>query len=193
MAGAGKNRPPLMELVKAVILLPLNATVFIPALLVYLEGETIPGWAGGALPKAVSLFAGCLLIGLGISLAVHTASLFFKFGEGTPAPWAPPRKLVIRGAYRHVRNPMILAVLSILLGEALVPGSRYVLIWSLVFFVMNHLYFIFSEEPGLARRFGREYLVYKEKVPRWFPRFTPYEEPAHGGPDEKDRATGPFL
>lgn len=192
MAGAGKNRPRWRQLVKAIILLPLNATVFIPALLVYLEGKTIPGWAEDTLPKAASILAGCLLIGLGISLAVHTSSLFFRFGEGTPAPWAPPRKLVIRGAYRHVRNPMILAVLSILLGEAPMLGSRYVLLWSLVFFVMNHLYFILSEEPGLARRFGREYLTYKEKVPRWFPRFTPYEEPAHGEPNEKDRATGLF-
>jgi protein-S-isoprenylcysteine O-methyltransferase Ste14 len=157
--------------VKAIIILPGNALIVIPGLLLYLEGGINPGWGfGGAM-----MFFGGLLVAFGIVLALHTVGLFFTHGEGTPAPWEPPRRLVIKGAYRHVRNPMITGVLFMLLGGSLVLGSKYILIWSVVFFVMNHLYFIVFEEPGLERRFSEEYLQYKREVPRWLPRFRAYK------------------
>ncbi len=151
------------------VILPGNAVGVIPGLLIYLEGDVSLGWGRGLL----AVLAGVSLIAFGAALAVHTVRLFFTQGEGTPAPWAPPKRLVVRGAYRHVRNPMITGALVILLGEAVVLGSSYILLWAALFFAMNHLYFVLSEEPGLERRFGAEYLEYKRKVPRWLPRLRP--------------------
>jgi protein-S-isoprenylcysteine O-methyltransferase Ste14 len=168
-------RPRSRALIKAIIILPGTTLVFIPVLLVYLEGGPDIGW--GEQERWAVIAAGGLLIALGAAMAAHTVGLFFTHGQGTPAPWEPPRRLVIRGAYRHVRNPMITSVLCMLIGESLVLGSRYILAWAGVFFVLNHLYFVLSEEPGLQRRFGDEYLEYKSKVPRWIPRLRPYRNP----------------
>jgi protein-S-isoprenylcysteine O-methyltransferase Ste14 len=160
-----------LALVKAIIILPGNAIIVIPGLLLYLEGGINPGWGlGGAM-----MFGGGLLVAFGSVLALHTVGLFFTHGEGTPAPWEPPKRLVVRGAYRYVRNPMITGALSILLGGAMVLGSKYILIWAIVFFGMNNFYFIFIEEPGLEKRFGDEYLQYKREVPRWLPRLRAYK------------------
>jgi protein-S-isoprenylcysteine O-methyltransferase Ste14 len=91
-------------------------------------------------------------------------------GNGTLAPWNPPQYLVIQGVYRHVRNPMIAGIFFILLGEAVVAASLPLLVWFLVFVVINSLYIPLSEEPGLVKRFGSDYLTYKQNVPRWIPR-----------------------
>jgi protein-S-isoprenylcysteine O-methyltransferase Ste14 len=103
-----------------------------------------------------------------------TISLFATVGEGTLAPWDPTQKLVVRGIYRYVRNPMIIGVLSVLLGEAVFLGSLPVLVWFLIFFAVNATYIPLLEERGLAGRFGDDYLVYKRNVPRWIPRLTPW-------------------
>jgi protein-S-isoprenylcysteine O-methyltransferase Ste14 len=84
---------------------------------------------------------------------------------------------VVRGPYRHVRNPMISGVLFILAGEALVLGSLPLLIWFLAFFAANSVWMPLIEEPGLERRFGEEYIEYKREVPRWLPRLKPWEQP----------------
>jgi len=90
------------------------------------------------------------------------------------APWSPTRKLVTNGIYAYVRNPMILGVFIVLIGESLTFHSINIFAWALVFFIINSIYFIVSEEPGLANRFGREYLEYKQNVPRWIPRLNPW-------------------
>ena len=95
--------------------------------------------------------------------------------EATLAPWNPPQKLVVRGVYRHVRNPMITGALCILLGEAIFFGSWWLLGWFGFALVLNLFYIPLFEEPGLARRFGEDYLLYKRNVPRWIPRLTPWE------------------
>ena len=102
-------------------------------------------------------------------------SLFARVGQGTLAPWDPTRRLVAVGPYRHVRNPMISGVAGMLLGEALAFGSWVVAGWALAFVLVNHIYFVVSEEPGLARRFGESYATYRANVPRWLPRWTPWE------------------
>ena len=112
---------------------------------------------------------------MGLLLFISTIQLFIKEGEGTLAPWAPTQKLVIKGPYRFVRNPMISGVLFILLGEAFVFHATYVFYWFVTFFILNHMWFILGEEPGLIKRFGDEYMAYKKAVPRWFPRFTPWK------------------
>lgn len=100
-------------------------------------------------------------------------SLFFTLGHGTLAPWDPPRRLVLRGPYQHVRNPMISGVVALLLGEALWFQSPAVLLWAGVFLLINAVYIPRLEEPGLARRFGADYAAYCRHVPRWLPRRTP--------------------
>jgi len=111
----------------------------------------------------------------GIALMVWTNRLFAKVGHGTLAPWEPPKKLVVRGVYRHVRNPMITGALCILLGEAIFFGSWPLLCLFGFALILNLIYIPLSEEPGLAKRFGEDYLRYKQNVPRWIPRLRPWK------------------
>ncbi len=120
-----------------------------------------------------------LVLGLGISLAglvllVAMVRMFILIGQGTIMPWDPTRHLIISGPYAYMRNPMILSVITIEAGEAIAFLSPILALLAVLFFVINTLYFIFSEEPGLEKRFGVEYLEYKKNVPRWFPRLKPW-------------------
>lgn len=116
--------------------------------------------------------AGLVVGGLGLALFSWCISLFVQIGQGTLAPWDPTRRLVAVGPYRLTRNPMITSVVLMLLGEALFWRSIPVAVWSGLFILINHLYFILVEEPGLERRFGDDYRAYKKQVPRWFPRLS---------------------
>jgi protein-S-isoprenylcysteine O-methyltransferase Ste14 len=116
-------------------------------------------------------------------LSSWSVALFLKTGEGTPAPWEPPKKLVIRGPYRYVRNPMITGVLLMLSAEAMLFHSWSIAIWMMIFFVGNTVYFSLNEEKGLERRFGDDYRVYKAHVPRWIPRLRPWIQ----GVDDESR------
>jgi protein-S-isoprenylcysteine O-methyltransferase Ste14 len=117
---------------------------------------------------------GVVCVGLGVFLAVSTIRLFIRFGEGTIAPWDPTQRFVVRGVYRHVRNPMITGVCLVLLGEALLSASQPLLGLFTFGVIVNVIYLPLSEEPGLARRFGEDYLAYKRNVPMWVPRLTPW-------------------
>jgi protein-S-isoprenylcysteine O-methyltransferase Ste14 len=117
----------------------------------------------------VSVFGG-VLICLGLVLMVATIRLFGTVGEGTLAPWNPPQRLVVRGVYRHVRNPMISGGLLILFDEALLAASLPILVLFGVFLVVNAVYIPLVEEAGLVKRFGDDYLTYRQNVPRWIPR-----------------------
>jgi protein-S-isoprenylcysteine O-methyltransferase Ste14 len=110
----------------------------------------------------------------GLTVMVITISSFIRLGKGTLAPWAPPKNLVIRGPYRYVRNPMIIGVLTFLIGEAICFQSKIILVRAVCFFVINTIYFIIYEEPNLEDRFGENYCAYKKHVPRWLPRLAPY-------------------
>jgi protein-S-isoprenylcysteine O-methyltransferase Ste14 len=149
-------------------------TLVVPAAIIYLTGAVNIGWGLSPPVNWLPALLGCLLLGLGLLLMYQTISLFATVGEGTLAPWDPPRNLVVRGVYRHVRNPMISGVLFILLGEATLLGSLPLLMWFLIFFAVNATYIPLLEERQLARRFGDEYLAYKRNVPRWIPRFRPW-------------------
>jgi len=125
--------------------------------------------------SAALLIAGLLATVAGLALFIVTVRLFILIGRGTIMPWDPTRKLVIAGPYRYVRNPMILGVLLVQAGEALAFASYGLALLALLFFVVNTVYFVFSEEPGLEKRFGAEYVEYKRNVPRWLPRLTPWQ------------------
>jgi protein-S-isoprenylcysteine O-methyltransferase Ste14 len=117
---------------------------------------------------------GLTIILIGFTTLILTIRMFIREGEGTLAPWSPTKKMVVRGLYRYVRNPMILGVSLVLLGESTLFRSYRIVIWLVVFFITNHIYFLLSEEPGLMKRFGQEYVEYKENVPCWIPRLTPW-------------------
>jgi len=140
--------------------LPGTVTVVVPALLV---DEVDVSWIRGV--------AGVLLIACGLALFAWTVSLFVRIGRGTLAPWDPTRRLVAAGPYRYVRNPMITAVLTVLVGEAVLFASAALAVWCALFFAINSLWFVLYEEPGLERRFGADYREYRRRVPRWLPRF----------------------
>lgn len=95
---------------------------------------------------------------------------FFASGRGTISPIDPPKHLVVRGLYRYVRNPMYVAVVTILLGEAVFFTSSAVLIEAGVFFVLANLFILLYEEPTLRRTFGESYEEYKRTAGRWLPR-----------------------
>jgi protein-S-isoprenylcysteine O-methyltransferase Ste14 len=94
-------------------------------------------------------------------------------GRGTPAPIAPTEHLVVGGPFRWVRNPGYVAVVSLVVGQALVFGSGAVLAYAAVLAVGFHLFVVLYEEPTLRRQFGEEYEAYCREVPRWFPRRQP--------------------
>lgn len=160
-------------LAKTIIVLPGTVLVFIPAviLLATQDSKFAPELAS---PARIWFWMALLAASLGLALSVWTARLFIKVGGGTPAPWNPPKRLVFRGPYRHVRNPMITGVLLVLLAEALLLQSWPIAAWMIVFFIGNALYLPLVEERGLEKRFGNEYTNYKHQVPRWLPRLRPW-------------------
>jgi protein-S-isoprenylcysteine O-methyltransferase Ste14 len=159
--------------VRAIVLLPGTATILVPAILIAGEGARLSWGLEGAVAWLVALL-GLVLIAAGLALGGWTASLFARIGHGTPAPWDPPRRLVVEGPYRYMRNPMISGVIAILLGESAILGRPAIPIWAAAFVVLNHAYFVLVEEPSLIRRFGDDYRQYRREVPRWIPRQTPY-------------------
>jgi protein-S-isoprenylcysteine O-methyltransferase Ste14 len=95
-------------------------------------------------------------------------------GLGTPAPVFPTERLIVTGLYRHVRNPMYVAVVAMILGQALLVGSPTLLVYSAAIWLAFHLFVVAYEEPALTRRFGPDYAVYRAGVPRWIPRLSPW-------------------
>lgn len=122
----------------------------------------------------VSRWLGAGLIALGLVPLVTSFARFAWVGLGTPAPIAPPTRLVVGGSYRRVRNPMYVALLTILLGEALFFADIRILLWALTFWAGCHLFVLAYEEPALKRQFGAEYESYRANVPRWLPRLRPW-------------------
>ncbi len=159
-----------LEHFKGILLLPFTVTIVIPFLLMRYASR----WQ--LLPDHWLVeVAGALLLVAGLYLLILTIHYFRTKGQGTLAPWNPPRQLVVAGPYRYVRNPMISGVLGILLGEGLLLGVGAILCWAALFFCINTLYFLLSEEPGLRKRFGSSYEHYCQNVPRWIPNRKPYQ------------------
>jgi protein-S-isoprenylcysteine O-methyltransferase Ste14 len=167
--------------IRAILLLPGIVLVVVPSTILFLDGgDTFGLWQSYPATRVALPILGSALICLGLVLMVATIRLFVTVGKGTLAPWDPPQRLVVRGVYRHVRNPMISGVLLVLLGEALLAASLPILVLFVVFLVINAVYLPLFEEPGLARRFGADYLTYKQNVPRWIPRLRPWRTPPPG-------------
>jgi protein-S-isoprenylcysteine O-methyltransferase Ste14 len=149
--------------------------MFIRALFVFLA---LPGIVAGLLPALIVASEaqrssgsgfGWVLIGMGLFLLLWCVRDFFVSGRGTLAPWDPPRHLVVVGLYRFVRNPMYIAVLTLVLGWSVAAGSLLLAGYAAVLAVAFHLRVIFYEEPCLLRLFGIEWTAYSKSVPRWLP------------------------
>jgi protein-S-isoprenylcysteine O-methyltransferase Ste14 len=158
----------------AILLLPFVMVVLVPRWILRAWSAWDTRWIGGTVAAVLGHVAGIVLFLLGLALFTWCVSLFARIGQGTLAPWDPTHRLVAVGPYQYIRNPMITAVLTMLVGEALHHGSRVVAVWAMTFLAFNHIYFILVEEPGLERRFGAAYAEYKAAVPRWVPRSTPW-------------------
>lgn len=158
----------------SILLLPFVVVVVMPRWILTAWVGSDTRWMSGPVLALLPRLAGVLLLLAGFCLFAWCVALFARVGKGTLAPWDPTRRLVAVGPYRHTRNPMISGVAAMLAGEALYFGSLLLAGWLAVFVAVNHVYFILSEEPGLARRFGESYNSYKTAVPRWLPRMTPW-------------------
>ena len=124
--------------------------------------------------RTIQAIAGWILILAAAALLLHSFARFALEGLGTPAPVAPTERLVVGGIYRHVRNPMYVAVLSIILGQALLFSSWAVFGYGIVAAAAMVSFVRLYEEPTLARRYGAEYEAYRRAVPGWLPRLTPW-------------------
>lgn len=147
-----------------------------------------PGVVAGWIPYALSgwelrppFFGLAVIRGAGVILLVGSVGVlvdsFARFaleGRGTPAPVAPTNTLVVSGLYRHVRNPMYVAVVGAILGQALLLGSRVLLAYAAGIWTLFHLFVLTYEEPTLRQQFGASYEAYRREVGRWWPRLRPW-------------------
>ena len=144
------------------------STLFVGFVLVFAPSRVLS--ASGVVPPAViglPQAAGILVGAAGTAVAVSCIVAFVLVGKGTPAPFDPPRRLVVRGPYRFVRNPMYIGAGLAMLGAALFYQSVALLGYIAVFFLLTHLLVAWYEEPTLRRTFGNAYEAYCERVGRW--------------------------
>jgi protein-S-isoprenylcysteine O-methyltransferase Ste14 len=136
----------------------------------------LTGWEfQGAGPAwAVLRAVGVVLCALGAVVLVQAFVRFVVEGLGTPAPLAPTGRLVVGGAYRYVRNPMYLAVLALIVGQALLFAQPVLLLYAAAFLVVTATFVRAYEEPTLRRQFPGSYEAYHDAVPGWLPRLRPY-------------------
>jgi protein-S-isoprenylcysteine O-methyltransferase Ste14 len=146
------------------------ASLFVGLLLVFVP-ERILEAAGIGRPTHLGIveYAGLTTGAAGAALALSCVITFVLVGRGTPAPFDPPRRLVVRGPYKYVRNPMYLGAALALSGAALVYRSSALFGYAVVFLVAAHVFVIRYEEPALTRLFGAEYGAYQARVGRWLP------------------------
>lgn len=136
----------------------------------------ISGWTFEApvLDNGATRFVGAALVFAALDIILDSFARFAITGEGTPAPTNPTRSLVVSGFYRHVRNPMYVAVASAIFGQAILFGSEEILIYGVLVCVMFHAFIVLYEEPTLERSFPEAFRAYRANVPRWIPRVTPW-------------------
>ena len=153
-------------------------TLFFAITFVAFSLVLVPRWivgAGRAFSGGFLLALGIALIALGVALMVWCWSEFARRGRGTPAPFDPPRRLVVAGPYRYVRNPMYVAALFVILGQAALYRSLSLVEYAVVFAGLSFAFVVVYEEQTLARRFGADYARYRSAVRRWIPRIHPYQ------------------
>jgi protein-S-isoprenylcysteine O-methyltransferase Ste14 len=160
----------LLKNILFTLLVPGTVAVYIPLRLVASRGVPAPAeWN-------TAQVAGLLPLSLGTAIYLWCVWHFAVSGRGTPAPIDPPKRLVVQGLYRYVRNPMYVGVLLVIVGWAVVFWSSALLIYGLGVGMLEHAFVVLLEEPLLERQFGQAYVNYREAVGRWVPRM------GHKGP-----------
>jgi len=146
----------------------------------------VPGTVAGLIPWLLTgwdvreslwppvRLVGVLLLAAGVAVLLHAFLRFVVEGVGTPAPVAPTKHLVVGGLYRHVRNPMYLAVAATIVGQALALGQLVLLLYAVAFGVSVYAFVRLYEEPTLRTQFGEQYEEYRRSVPGWWPRRQPW-------------------
>ena len=155
----------------------LGSTLFLviaPGSLAGLVPWWISGWQVETSVWLPSRLVGGLLVIAGASVLLDSFARFALQGLGTPAPAFPTRHLIVTGLYRYVRNPMYVAVIATIAGQALIFGNPRLLEYGLLVWLGFHLFVIAYEEPKLRPAFGPEYERFCAGVPRWIPRLTPW-------------------
>jgi protein-S-isoprenylcysteine O-methyltransferase Ste14 len=147
--------------------------VFVPGVVAGLIPWALTGWRMNDSPLAVRIAGGTLVIG-GTAFLIHAFARFVIEGIGTPAPIAPTERLVVGGVYRHVRNPMYLAVGATIVGQALLLGQWGLLAYAALYSAIVATFVVTYEEPKLGEQFGADYDAYRRAVPRWLPRLRPW-------------------
>lgn len=158
-------------MLKALFLLPGTVLVIFPSIIIY--------WAGYDLIKpsfSIVFFIVLLIFALSLFLMFWTMKLFAQVKHGSPAPWDPINTLIISGPYAYVRNPMLTGVFLFIFGESILLQSYALFGYMVVFIFINTIYFPLIEEKGLLKRYGEEYIIYKENVPRFIPRLNPWKK-----------------
>lgn len=153
----------LLKNVLFAIAVPGTVAALVPYLILSRNG-TVPIPGSGLRPAL-----GLLLIVVGACVEARCIFDFGAVGRGTPVPFDPPKRLVVRGLYRYVRNPMYLSVLLILFGEAVLFASRALLSYAVSMAVVFHLFVRLYEERALRVKFGADYERYCHSVRRWLP------------------------
>lgn len=149
------------------------ATLFISLVLIYVPAQLL-SWSGIIRPTTIEVqqIIGMIVGVIGALIALWCVFTFATIGGGTPAPFDPPRRLVIRGPYHFVRNPMYIGAGLALAGAALFYESTVLVLYLCVFFLVTHLFVIWYEEPTLRQNFREEYEAYCRRVRRWLPGLT---------------------
>ena len=150
------------------VIAPLVLAGFLPWW--FTQWEFRPAFFGVDLTRIL----GGILIIVGVPGVVDSFARFALEGLGTPAPIAPTQKLVVTGLYRYVRNPIYIAVVAVILGQAPLFGDWRLLWYGALLWLFFHVFVVMYEEPTLKQTFGTEYESFRTNVPRWIPRLTPW-------------------
>ena len=145
------------------VFVPGTVTIVVPYLLLHSRFDS---WR---LDAAGFRFFGLIPILIGVVIYVWCACEFTFVGKGTPAPFDPPKELVVKGPYRCVRNPMYVFVALTLIGEAIFFGATILVLYAAIAVIICHLWLLLHEERSLKRRFGEPYQRYCDRVSRWIP------------------------
>jgi protein-S-isoprenylcysteine O-methyltransferase Ste14 len=143
------------------LLIPGTVAVYLPLFIARERGISTQAWL---------LVTGSLLLAMGIAVYAWTVWDFATFGRGTPLPVDAPKKLVMRGLYRYVRNPMYIGVILVILGWATILAHGWLLFYAMGVCILIHLFVVGYEEPRLQKLFGEDYESYSAAVNRWMPR-----------------------
>jgi len=156
-----------MAAIKTLVFIVVVTGFAIVVIPIFLAGLPLP-WS--ALKLGIFRFTGIIPIIAGSFLYLWCAFDFTFTGKGTPVPIDPPKKLVVNGAYRFVRNPMYIGIMMILIGESVLFESAVLLLYGIACFAGFCLFVGFYEEPVLKRKFNRSYIDYCHNVPGWIPK-----------------------